>query len=105
MNRPTAASQSKLIPILAVLTAVALVAGIMVYQKFFRKEEVVEAPKVEVATNTVMEVKANVDLFPGRRNAHGIFYVPVKQAQDTVAVLAANAAAATNQASQAQGTP
>ena len=105
MNRPKDSSSSKLLPILAGVTAVALVVGAVVYQKYFRKAEVVAEVVAPVATNTVMEVKAEVDLFPGRRNAHGIFYVPVKQAQDTVAVMAANAAADTNQASQVKGTP
>jgi hypothetical protein len=102
MSAKVDASKSKVVPILVVLAGLAVAGGGYAYNKYFRAKPVVEEAAPPPEAPVVEEEVAAPDLFPGRRNAHGIFYVPVKQAQETAALLAAVAAAQTNETSQAQ---
>jgi hypothetical protein len=104
-SHPSAGLAQRQVMILVFVTIAFAVGGYLVWYKFFRKPPPPPPAEVKVETNTVEEVKVEVDLFPGRRNANGIFYVPIKQARETSDLLAAAEAAKTNEVEKAAAKP
>jgi flagellar basal body-associated protein FliL len=94
-------SPRNMIALVATLV-VAVAGGLVAFKVFYKKDPPPEVVKAPEPTNVVAQVKVETDLFPGRRNAHGIFYVPVRDAQATALALAA---AQTNETNEATAQP
>jgi flagellar basal body-associated protein FliL len=99
--KKTSSGPRYLIPLVAMLV-LAVAGGLVAFKMFYKKDPPPEVVKAPEPTNVVAQVKVEADLFPGRRNAHGIFYVPVRDAQATALALAA---AQTNETTEAAAKP